>query len=164
MKFLRRYSFALVASMLLGIAGILAIMGPARVQNAGQTLSTLLPADLIQVYRAGTAAITYATPAQVTSQSGYFKGIPSTGFSYTFGNSQSFMALAPTGTISAGTIVLAPAPSDGARECFFTTNTITSLTVSASAGQSINNAVTTLTANTGACYLYGLSNTTWDRM
>ncbi len=167
MKFLKRHVFAFTCLALSFLAGGLATLGPGRViaQNAGQVLSSLLPGDLIQVYRAGTAAITYATPAQLTSQSGYFKGVPVTGFSYTFGNSQTFMALAPAGTIALGYVTFAPAPSDGARECVFTTQTITAFWTLANAGQTVNNGFSagTLSANTGACYLYGLANTTWDR-
>jgi hypothetical protein len=62
------------------------------------------------------------------------------------------------------TVVLAAAPSDGARECIFTSGAaITTLVVAANTGQTINNAVTSLSANTGACYLFSRSNLTWDR-
>jgi len=167
MSFLKRHVFAFTCLALAFLAGGLASFGPGRVvaQNAGQTLLSILPADLIQVYRANTAAITYATPAPITSQSGYFKGVPVTGFSYTFGNSQSFMALAPAGTIALGYVTFAPAPSDGARECVFTTQTITAFWTLANAGQTVNNgfSASALAANTGACYLYGSANLTWDR-
>lgn len=148
--------FAIVGFLSFGVVSAIS-------QNAGQTLSTLISTDLIQVYRSGTAAITYASPAQITSQSGYYKSAPATGFTFTFGNSQTSAALRPSGTLSTGTVTLAPSPSDGARECIFSTQTITTLTVNASAGQTIDDAVTTLAANTEACYLYSLSNTTWDR-
>jgi hypothetical protein len=61
------------------------------------------------------------------------------------------------------TIVLAAAPSDGARECVFSADIVTTLVVSANTGQSINNAATSLAANASACYIYSLSNLTWDR-
>jgi hypothetical protein len=46
---------------------------------------------------------------------------------------------------------------------FSSTQIITALTVSANAGQSIVNAVTTLAAGGGAKYIYRLTNTTWYR-
>jgi hypothetical protein len=93
----------------------------------------------------------------------YFKAVATTGFSYTFGNNQTIIALAPAGGLSTGTFVMPAAPTDGQTACFFSTQAITTLTVSANANQSINNAVTTLAANTRNCFLFSLSNSTWDR-
>jgi hypothetical protein len=74
------------------------------------------------------------------------------------------MAFNLTTTLSAVTIVLAAAPSDGARECIFSGGYgVTTVVVAANTGQSINNAVTSFAANVGACYLYSASNLTWDR-
>lgn len=128
-------------------------------------VSVINPTDLFQIIPKGqpVAGNVYATPAQITAQSGYYKSIPGSLFTYTFANSTSYAAFAPAGTIAYGYVTLAPAPSDGARECVFTTNTITTLYLAASSGQTLNNAVTTLAANTGVCYLYSASNTTWDR-
>ena len=58
---------------------------------------------------------------------------------------------------------MAPNPVDGANECVFSTQIITALSISANAGQSINNAITTLGALGSACYRYSLSNLTWDQ-
>jgi len=151
--------------LLVGLAvfGAIAPVRQAVSQAGWQALLTMISTDKIEVNRFGSAIRNYATPPMITSQSGYAKYTPITGFSYTFGNYQSWMALNPSGTVSAGTVVLGPSPSDGARECVFTTNTVTSLTLNANTNQSINNAVTTLLADTGACYLYSLSNKTWDR-
>lgn len=123
------------------------------------------PNDLIQDIPNGlpSAQNYYVKPAQITSQSGYAKYSPVTGFSYTFGNSQSFIVLTNSTTLALGTITLAAAPSDGAKECIYAQNTITTFGVFANTGQTIDNAVTTLSAATSACYLYSLSNTTWDR-
>lgn len=132
-------------------------------QNAGQTLTNLLSTDLIQIYRAGTAAITYASPAQISNVSGYTKLVPDSLFNYTFGNGQTDMLFRPAGTLAFGYVTLAASPSDGARQCVFTTQQITTLYLTANAGQAINNAVSTLAANARACYIYSLSNTTWDR-
>lgn len=150
----------------LAIAFALALVGaPAFAQVTLPTLPSIGPTDLFQDIPGGQPGPgwVFVTGAQLTSQYGYVKRVPLTGFTLTFGNSQSYLALNPAGTLATGTVTLAPAPSDGAKECIFTTQTITSLTVSANTGQSINNAVTTLSANTGVCYLYSASNTTWDR-
>lgn len=128
-------------------------------------VSIINPTDLIQVVPRGvpSAQSQYATPAQLTSQMGYVKVSPATGFSYTFGNSQSVLVLTNTTTVALGTVTLASAPSDGAQECIFAQNTVTTLGVLANTGQTIDNAVTTLTAAAKVCYLYSISNATWDR-
>lgn len=158
----RLKNLALGALALLLIAG--AATGIAQVITLPQ-VQVIHPTDLLQVipYGQPSTGNVYATPAQITSQNGYYKSIPATNFTYTFSNSTSYAAFAPSGGLTTGTVTLAAAPSDGARECIFSTQTITSLTVNANTGQTINNAVTTLSANTSACYLYSASNLTWDR-
>ena len=70
----------------------------------------------------------YAIPAQITSQMGYQKQSPITAFSYTFGNSQSLIVLTNSTTVAQGTITFAAAPSDGANECLYAQNIVTTLT------------------------------------
>lgn len=128
-------------------------------------VSIINPTDLIQIVPKGVpqAQSQYANPAQITSQSGYAKFSPATGFTYTFGNSQSYIVLTNSTTLATGTIILAAAPSDGARECVFAQNAVSAFGITANTGQSINNALTALSAATNACYLYSASNSTWDR-
>lgn len=130
-------------------------------------VTTLSPTnDAIQVIPNSTPVVgnVYAPPALVTNVYGYYKGGAfTTGFVYTFGTNVTYAMVAPSGTLAQGYIYLAAAPSDGARNCFFSTQTVTAVTVYANTGQSINNAATALTANTGVCYMYSLSNATWDR-
>lgn len=123
-------------------------------------------ADLVQVVPNGTAGpnSVFATPAQLKASGAYYKSVPSTGFTFTFGNTQLDAAFRPTTTLSTGAITMPPNPSDGDRPCFWSKNIITTLTVSANTGQSINDAVTTLGAAGHACYVYSLSNATWDRV
>jgi hypothetical protein len=153
-------------TMIAAGVGVLAFIGVAISQVISvPQVSIVNPTDLLQIIPLGqpSAANVFAKPAQITSQSGYQKYAQGTG-TYTFGNSDSYIVLHPSTTISSLTIVLAAAPSDGARECFFSAGAgITTLVVSANTGQSINNAITTLAANAGACYLYSLGNLTWDR-
>ena len=151
------------------VAGALAIAGLAVAQtNTLPQVSKLSPTvDLIQVIPRGqpSAQSQYAPASMVTNAYGYYKG-PSatlTGFSYTFAPNVTYAVFNPAGTIAAGTITLAANPSDGARNCFFTLNIVSSLTVNANTGQSINNAATAATAAGTQCYLYSASNLTWDR-
>ena len=101
--------------------------------------------------------------APVNGSGSYTKTAATTGFRLTFGNYQTDMLLEPSGTLAAGYITMAPNPVDGANECVFSTHIITALSISANAGQSINNAITTLGALGSACYRYSLSNLTWDQ-
>lgn len=151
--------------------GAVALNRPVVVaQNANQTLVNLLATDLIQVYRFGTAAITYATYGMISAVTNTTKvapgqaGLGGTGYSNTFGALQGFLVFRLPGTMPYSYVTLAAAPADGQRQCIFVSGgAITNLHLSANVGQSINNAVTTLANNTGACYTYSLSNTTWDR-
>lgn len=102
--------------------------------------------------------------APLNGSQSYAKVVPSTGFTATFGNFQQELLLKPAGTLLAGYINLAPAPVDGGKACIFTTATITNLYIAAGAGATLADAVTTLTANGRVCYLYSLSNATWNRM
>ena len=145
-------------------AGVFGFVVAALAQTA-PTSPIVNPTDLFQIIKGGvgSAQSIYVAPAQITSQSGYAKYSPATGFTYTFGNSQSYIVLTNSTTVAAGTITFAPAPSDGAKECVFAQNTVTSLALAAASGQTLDNAVTTLSAATSVCYLYSASNATWDR-
>ena len=122
--------------------------------------------DLIQVVPNGkpSAQSVYATPAQINSQMGYQVASPATGFTYKFGNSDSQIVLTHSATIASGTVTLAAAPSDGAEECLYAQNQVTSLVVAkGDSAQTLNNAVTTIAALAKVCYLYTLSTNTWNR-
>ncbi len=129
------------------------------------TVTVVNPTDLIQIIPGGipSAGNVYATPSQITSQSAYYKSVPLTNFTFTFGNNQSVAAFRPAGTLAGAYVTFAPAPSDGAQECIFSTQTFTALYLAANTGQSLNNAATSLTALAHVCYTYGASNATWDR-
>lgn len=159
-----RSAFVIAAAIIASAVG-LSLIEPVKqaIAQAEQQLLTLQSSDHITVNRPGSATLNFARPPMFTSQSEYTKVAPVTGFALTFRNFQTYLLLSPTGGLAAGTVTLAPAPADGARECIFSTQTISTLTVSANAGQAINGAVTTLAANTGACYLYSITNLTWDR-
>ena len=129
-------------------------------------VSIINPNDLVQVIPNGqpSAQSRYALPKQITSQMGYQKQSPVTGFAYTFANSDSLIVLTHTTTLAAGTITFAAAPSDGAEECVYAQNIVTALAlVGGTSAQTIQNAVTTIGAAARVCYLYSLSNQTWNR-
>ena len=127
--------------------------------------------DLVFPFKAPTAAGTGGTIGDITrggmaplnGDLSYTKRTPVTGFSYTFGNFEKDMTFTPAGTLSSGTVVMAAAPIDGGRACIFSTQIVTTLTLSANTGQSINNAISALSANVRYCYIYSIGNTTWDR-
>ncbi len=151
---------AVVAAALFGFGAAALAQSPAIPK-----VSIINPSDLMAIVPNGSpSARTYfANPNQITSQSGYQKLSPVTGFTYTFNNTDSVIVLTNSGTVSAGTITFAAAPSDGSQECLFAQNTITTLHLTANTGQTGNNLVTTLGAASKVCYLYSLSNATWDR-
>lgn len=65
MKTFRNWLLGLVAVCAIAAAGLFG--HPVVAQNAGQFLSSLISTDAIQVYRSGTAAITYATPGTIAN-------------------------------------------------------------------------------------------------
>lgn len=89
--------------------------------------------------------------------------VPTTGFTYTMPNNIAASVFIPAGALLAGTIILPATPIDGQIVEFSTTQTITTLTVNANAGQSISNAPTTLSIGAGFSFRYRQSNTTWYR-
>lgn len=85
--------------------------------------------------------------------------VPLTGFNITPIAGKTL--LNPAGTLATGTITMPSSAFDGVMVKVSTTQTITSLTVSAATGQSINNAVTTLTAGGRLAYIYRAADKTW---
>jgi len=84
-----------------------------------------------------------------------------TGFTYTFAAGTQVLVINPAGTLATGTITMPASPSDGMTITFSSTKIITALTVNANTGQTINNAVTTLSAGQSASYIYRASSTAW---
>ncbi len=118
----------------------------------------------------------YSSPAEVTVTSQYSKStiaagaaVPTgsgqvvAGYNNYFGNYQSLILLEPATTLTYAYFTMASAPSDGSTQCMFSTATVTTTILQAITGQTLNNGITAMTANTRYCYTYSLSNTTWDR-
>lgn len=81
----------------------------------------------------------------------------------TVGNNVSVLAFhgAIAGT---ATITTAASPSDGQRLNIFSTAGITTLTLTANTGQTIDNTTVVLAANGSVTYIYQLSTKTWFRI
>jgi hypothetical protein len=105
----------------------------------------------------------FAHKKAIVDQS-YSLQVPTTGFSITVGAGVSALLLNPAGTLATGTITMPAAPIDGQIVRLGTTQTITTLTLSPNAGQTISGAVTTLTASAPATYQYVVSITKWIRI
>lgn len=89
--------------------------------------------------------------------------VPTTGFSITVANGIATLLLGPAGVLATGTITMPPAPIDGQTLHVASSQTITSLTVSPNAGQSVNGAPTTITNTTPFAMIYNSTSTTWYR-
>lgn len=154
--------------VLLGVvAGLVGFAAVATAQNYYPPIMPIVnPLDVIQIIPGGapSAQSKYVNPAQITSQMGYQKVSPVTGYTYTFGNSQSMIVFTGAVTPLAGTVTFAAAPSDGANECIYAQGGISTLNLAAGAtGQTIRNAVTALAAASKVCYLYSQTDGFWDR-
>lgn len=86
---------------------------------------------------------------------------PANGFSITIGHKDGRVLLEPAAGLATGTITFDANPFPGQDVYVGTTKTITSLTVSPGAGQSVVNAPTTLAAGTRFYAQYRAANTTW---
>lgn len=162
MKIFSSYKSWALASAAVIILGVSAI---AQSIPALPVLPTVNTDDLFQDIPHGSPVIgnQYVTAAQIAGVPGYVKVVPLTGFSLTFANTQTDMILNPAGTLATGTLITAPNPSNGQRECVLSSQTQTALTWTANTGQTINNAPTALVAMVPVCLTYSSSNLTWDR-
>jgi hypothetical protein len=139
--------------------------------------ATAVATDTVTVVRAqeGTAALAWnagdffanlLTSGDLAQfrQRNYSRQALITGFNIALGNAQiENLFIDPAGTLATGTVTLPAAPSDAQRVRFSTTQTITTLTVSAGGAQTVMNAPTTLAAGAGIGYIYDAANTTWYR-
>lgn len=155
---------ALAAASVLGLAAVVwaqSTNSPPQVQHVGTT-------DLFQDIVNGMEVVghQYATAAQINGVIGYQDlGAATTGNTYTFLKGQSQITMRPAGTLGAVTLTTEVSPGDGQVECFFSTQTTTSLTWTASTGQTIgSDAPSAGVANTRQCLQYELLTLTWHRI
>lgn len=102
----------------------------------------------------------FITLKSVADQS-YSLQTPVTGFSITIANNISTLLVNPAGPLASGTIIMPATPVDGQNINISTTHSITALTLSPNAGQTVTLPPLTLTAGSGIQYIYNLANTTW---
>ena len=88
----------------------------------------------------------------------------SNGFSETFGASKEVMILNNAGTLAAGTVTMPASPLNGQVAHLTAAMTVTALTVSPNAGQSIVGAPTTIGPALPVAFIYRSANTTWYRI
>lgn len=88
---------------------------------------------------------------------------PVTGFSTTFPNYTNTLILTPAGTLSTGTIIMPALLFDGQIIAITTSQTVTTLTLTANSGQTIVGTATTITAATPLKFIYRASNATFYR-
>lgn len=101
---------------------------------------------------------------QATADQSYSLQVPTTGFTITIADNTSSLILNPAGTLATGTITMPATPINGQLVRVCTSQIITTLTVSANAGQTITGAPTTLPLGGGFGYIYNLSGTNWYRL
>lgn len=85
-------------------------------------------------------------------------------FTETFGASDDVMILYNAGVLASGTVTMPAAPLDGQVVRIAFAMTVTALTVSPNAGQTLLGAPTTATVSTGFAFVYRAANTTWYRL
>jgi hypothetical protein len=166
--------------LLIGAAFALAFAGQAFAQSTPlPTVPTVTPtSDVLQIIPRGapSAQNLYVPLSGVQSSEQYAKVAITTasnystspGYSNTFQNFQSDILVTAPGTLSYLYFTFAPNPSDGARECFYANQTVTTAYPTANTtlnAQVVNasNTITSMTASTRYCFLYSVSNLQWDR-
>jgi hypothetical protein len=159
--------FSLLASLMMGTVAIAQMTPAPLVTFQVPQVQTVGPTDVFQDIVAGipTVGNQYATAGQIAGVPSYLPlQVPVTAFTLLFGNSEAYMILNPAGTLATGAVTLAAAPADGQRECIVTTQTVTTATIAASAGQTLAGpTVTTLTAGPGVCWTFVASLSEWIR-
>lgn len=109
------------------------------------------------------SVLTDVVLSQMRDCIGYSKITPSTGGTFTATNGQKEVVILGTTTLTAFNVVLPASPYDGQQFNIYSKPAITTLTVTAPGGATLNDTVTTLSATTNVRFLYSLANTTWDR-
>ncbi len=136
---------------------------------AGPTIVTgneLIPADT-QLTQGQNPQTVYLSMASINALPYQFE-TPLTGASITVANTTGSLVLAPAGTIATLTVTMPSAPMDGQRLNISSSNTVTALTLTPGAGQTISNTPTAITISTTAAYgytfIYRAANTNWYRL
>ena len=148
-------AFAFWVGVALGQTGTVLMTSPAGTEEIAVTPVSPFPAGMNQ-----SIALSQARDAV-----GFQKLVPTTGQTLAIPNNVSMIQLTPAGGLSALTFTTPTSPYNGQILRIFTTQSITTFNLTASAGQTVNgNLAGSLSANTDVGYVYSSSNTTWDRI
>ena len=90
--------------------------------------------------------------------------VPTTGFTNTIANTTSYYILEPAGTLATGTLTMPASPVNEQVVTITSTQIITALTHSPNTGQTLKGALTTITVDGNASWIYRTANTTWYRV
>ena len=100
----------------------------------------------------------------VDPNNAYLYSVPLDGFNLTLGHNTSSLILNPAGVLSSGSITMPSSPFNGQFVRISSTKNITTISVSANVGQTINNAPTSLTAGVGVAFQFVLSQLSWFKV
>jgi hypothetical protein len=89
---------------------------------------------------------------------------PLTGFNYAAATNTNVLTIKPAGGLAAGTVTMPVSPAPNQVFRITSTQNITTLTLTAPSGQTVNGAVTTLTANTPVGWVWSASDNNWYRI
>lgn len=132
----------------------------------GITGSERVPADTNLAQGINPATVLITTP--MLASGGYFRIVPTAGNSYTIPNNVTNYVMVPAGTLATLTLTMPATPQDGQIVRITSSKTITALTLSANAGQTILNAPTAITLSTTGSYnvalIYVTADATWYRV
>lgn len=148
-----------------GALGLVALAGVALAQNPGVGgINITAPTGNEQINAENTGPqITWMYLHQIRNANGYVKSTPSTGATITLLNTQSQLTILGGVTLTTLAVVLPASPADGQWVNIYTKPAITTLTITAPGGATLNDAVTSMSATTDVGYIYSASNTSWDR-
>lgn len=148
------------------VIGVVIGGGLAVAQAPHPLIPSLAGTEFVEIDNGVSASKVFATLNQLAALpvAAYSRQVPLTGFSLTIGPGVGYLVLDPAGTLATGTVTMPAAPADGQTAGVASSQTITALTVSANAGQTISNAVTTLAPGGVAAYVFVKSNTKWYRI
>ena len=90
--------------------------------------------------------------------------VPTTGFTNTIANTTSYYVIEPAGTLATGTLTMPASPVNEQVVTVASTQEITALTHSPNTGQTLKGALTTITVDGNASWIYRTANTTWYRV
>jgi hypothetical protein len=111
---------------------------------------------------------TVKVPVTSLASGAYATSAPLTGASVVIPNNVSNYVITPAGTIATLTVTMPSAPTDGQVVHISSSQTVTALTLSGAAGQTVSNSPTAITISTTATYgyafLYQASSKKWLRL